>query len=73
MLKNLNKVIVGHLNINSIRNKFDFLADQIQGNFDILMTSETKLDESFPPGQLLLGGYSVPFRSDRDGNDGGVL
>ena len=37
------------------------------------MTSETKLDESFPPGQLLLGGYSVPFRSDRDGNDGGVL
>ena len=73
MLKNLNKVIVGHLNINSIRNKFDFLADQIQGNFDILMTSETKLDESFLPGQLLLGGYSVPFRSDRDGNDGGVL
>ena len=37
------------------------------------MTSETKLDESFPPGKLLLGGYSVPFRSDRDGNDGGVL
>ena len=36
------------------------------------MTLETKLDESFPPGQLLLDGYNVPFRSDRDGNGGGV-
>ena len=32
------------------------------------MISEAKLDESFPSGQFLLDGYSVPFRSDRDGN-----
>ena len=56
-LKNLNKIIVGHLNVNSIRNKFDFLAPQVQGIIDILMISETKLDESFRPGQFLLGGY----------------
>ena len=66
-------MILGHLNINSIRNKFDFLAHQVQGNIDILMISETKLDESFPPGQLLLDGYTAPFRSDRDGNGGGIL
>ena len=37
------------------------------------MVSETKLDESFPPGQFLLDGYSVPFRFDRDGNGSGIL
>ena len=69
----MNKIVVGHLNINSIRNKFDFLAHQVQGNIDIPMISETKHDESFPLGQFLLDGYSVPFRSDRDGNGGGIL
>ena len=39
----------------------------------IYLISETKLDESFPPSQFLLDGYSVPFRSDRDGNGGGIL
>ena len=37
------------------------------------MTSETRLDESFPPDQFLLDGYNVSFRSDRDGNGGGIL
>ena len=51
-IKNLNTIIVGHLNINSIRNKFDFLAHQVKGHIDILMISETNLDESFPVGQF---------------------
>ena len=37
------------------------------------MISEAKLDESFPPGQFLLDGYSVSFRFDRNGNNGGIL
>ena len=37
------------------------------------MTSETKLDESFPVGQFLMDGYSVPYSLDRDGNGGGIL
>ena len=72
-IRYLNKIVVGHLNINCVRNNFDFLAHQVQGNIDILMTSETKLDENFPPGQFLLDGYSVPFLSDRDGNGSGIL
>ena len=51
-IRNLNKIVVGHLNINSIRNKFDFLAHQVKGHTDILMISETKLDKSFPPSQF---------------------
>ena len=65
--------MVGHLNINSIRSKFDFLAHQVKGNMDILMISETKLDESFPVGQFLMDGYSVPYHFDRDGDGGGIL
>ena len=70
-IRNLNIIVVGHLNINSIRNKFDFLAYQVKGNIDILMISKTKLEES-SAGQFLLNGYSVPFRFDRNWN-GGIL
>ena len=72
-IRNLNKIVIGHLNINSLRNNFDFLVTQVKGYIDILMTSETKLDESFPIGQFLIDGYSVPFRLDRNENGGGIL
>ena len=72
-IRNLNNTVIGHLNINSLRNKFDFLVTQVKGYIDILMISETKLDESFPIGQFLIDGYSAPFRLDRNGNDGGIL
>ena len=52
LIRSLNKIVVGHLNINSIRSKFDFLAHQVKGNINILMISETKLDQSFPPSQF---------------------
>ena len=33
-----------------MRNKFDSLADIIKGNINILMISESKLENSFPDG-----------------------
>ena len=39
------KTNVGHLTINSIRNKFDALSFIIGINIDILLISETKLDD----------------------------
>ena len=50
--RNLNKLVVAHLNINSLRLKFDSLVQKITGNVDILMISETKLDNSFPEDQV---------------------
>ena len=32
---NLNELIIAHLNINSMRNKLDFLVDKIKGNIEI--------------------------------------
>ena len=38
-ISNMNKVIFGHLNINSLRNKFDLFSEQVKGSIDILMVS----------------------------------
>ena len=56
------KLIVAHLNINSIKNKFDFLSFMIEHNADILLISETKLDDSFPSGQFNICEFSMPYR-----------
>ena len=42
----------GHLNINSIRNKFEILSSLIADTFDIFMLSETKLDDTFTSAQF---------------------
>ena len=70
---NWNKLIIAYLNINSIRNKFDFLVDKIMGNVDIMMISETKLDNTFPNGQFLIDGFNEPIRTDKNKNGGGIL
>ena len=59
--KNLNRPIIAQLNINSIRNKFEFLEKVICDNLDILLISETKLDDSFPSAQFLLDEFSKPY------------
>ena len=48
------RVIIGHININSIRNKFEPLVSFINNNLDILMISETKIDDTFPDSQFLI-------------------
>ena len=67
------KLILGHLNINAIRNKFDALKFIIDNNIDILLISETKLDDRFPTARFLIKGFSAPYRSDRSSKGGGVL
>ena len=42
-------------------------------NIDILVTAETKIDDSFPNEQFCMEGYSDPLRMDRDTNGGGLL
>ena len=61
-VKNVNKVVIGTLNINSLAPKFDELREIIGKNLDILAIQETKLDSSFPAEQFLLDGYVIPNR-----------
>ena len=59
------RAIIGHININSIRNKFESLVKYVGNNPDILMVSETKIDDTFPESQFLIEGFSTPYRLDR--------
>ena len=58
---NANKVIIGNLNINSIRNKFEQLKETVLKYVDILVVTETKLDETFLGSLFLNGGGVVIF------------
>ena len=51
--------MISHLNINSIRQKFDRLTETTTG----MLISETKLDESFPKGQFSIKQASLSGRS----------
>ena len=72
-LKNINRLLIGNLNINSISGKFDQLKILVQGKLDVLVITETKLDSSFPKGQFLIEGFSEPYRFDRNRHGGGIL
>ena len=71
--KNKNRPIIAPLNINSLRNKFGFLSSKITKHVDILLLSETKLDDSFPTAQFSLNGYCKPYRLDSSSNGGSIL
>ena len=51
-LKHLNGIVYAHLNINSLRNKFEQLKCMIMSAIDILTITETKLGDSYPEAQL---------------------
>ena len=59
----------GHLNINSIRNKFEMVAETIT-NFGIFLISESKIDSILPNMQFKINGYKL-FRRDRNRFGGG--
>ena len=46
--ENPDRPIFAQININSTRNKFQFLALQVINNVDVLLVSEAKFDDSFP-------------------------
>ena len=60
--KHSNKIIMAHININSLRNKFDMLTNSVTEYIDILMISETKLDNTFPYALYHLKDFSNPYR-----------
>ena len=70
---NVNKLVIGQLNINSLRKKIDMLSELIKGFVDIFMISETKLDNSFPKSQFFIDGCHTQFRCERNGNGGDIF
>ena len=65
-------VIIGYLNINSIRNKFSGFKNLVLKETDICLLSGTQIDDSFSNSQFLAEGYRM-FRKDRNKNGGGLI
>ena len=62
------KIIVAHLNINSLSEKFDSLLGQIIGNIETLMVSEIKLDDSILASQFIIECFGISYTVDQNAN-----
>ena len=71
-LKNPKNVILGHLNVNSLRSKIEAVEELMRNNIDISLFSETKLDETFPNQQFKFSGYKM-FLQEIETNMAGIL
>ena len=71
--KNLERPIIAHLNINSISSKFEPFMELTKDTIDFLLVTESKLDDTFPPDQFKIEGFSRPVRLDRNRNGGGII
>ena len=50
----MENLLIGQFNINSTKNKVDMLSYMIQNKIDIIIMSESKLDDAFPTSQLVI-------------------
>ena len=72
-LKHPKNVISGHLNINSLRNKFLETTEMLMQNYlDIVFLSETKTDHSYPSAQFHIPDFKC-HRADRNEHGGGLI
>ena len=69
-LRNMNGLIFGQVNINSITNRFELRFYLVSNNIDVLLIFEAKIDNTFPVSQFCVPGYSVPSILDSTGNGG---
>ena len=64
-VRKISRIIIAHININSIRNKFFLLAEGVRGNINFFTISETKIDDAFLTSQFIISGFAAPFGFDR--------
>ena len=71
--RHVRNILIGHLNINSIRNKFEPVhAILSKGLLDIFCITESKLDETFPKNQFSIKDFTL-HRKDRNARGGGIV
>ena len=68
-MQNPIKILMGHLNVNSLRKKFPLINDLMKHKIDIQFLSEMKTDETFPSHLFENGGYGMShkYRNKLDG------
>ena len=71
--ESFDNIIVGTLNIDSISPKFDEFKLMVSGYFDVIIVTETKLNDSFPKAQFCIDCFSTPYRLNSNRNGGGIM
>ena len=71
--QNFSNVIIVNLNIDSLTFEFDELRLVVTGISNILIITETRLEDTFPLSQFHIDDFSTPYRLDRNRNTGGIL
>lgn len=72
-IKSIKCLKIGHLNINGLRSKLDFLKLFLHTNrFDIFSLNETKVDKNVLDSELNIPIYNL-FRRNRNKHYGGVI
>ena len=68
-MQNPIKILMGHLNVNSLRKKFPLINELMKHKIDIQFLSEMETDETFPSHLFENGGYrmSHKYRNKLDG------
>ena len=65
-------IILGHLNVNSLRNNIQAVKELMRNKVHISLFSETKLDETFRNQQIKVSSYKM-FRKDRNKHGQGIM
>ena len=71
-LDNPKNIKLGHLNVNSVRNKLSSIVELVKDNIDALLISETKINSSFPSEQSAIDNYNI-FCRDQNCFGGGLM
>lgn len=51
--------------MNSYRNEFEWLSEQVNGIIDVLMISETKVDDNFRTADFVVDSFNAECRAAR--------
>ena len=65
-------ISIDHLNINSLRNKFEILSSLTADTFDIFTLPKSKLHDTFTSAQFLINNF-FPHRLDHNVKGGEIL
>ena len=65
-------LIIGHLNINSVRNTFSSFQQTVLSKTDVFLLSETKIDDLFADSQFFAVGLKM-YCKDKTKSGGGLL
>lgn len=68
-MQNPKYTVIGHLNVNSLRQKLEAVAEPVQNMVDVCFFSEKKVDEAVPTEQFMINGFKL-FRRDRNCHGG---